>query len=175
MLQLTHSAFAVGIMAFAQFMPFTLFGLFGGVLVDRLDARRTVIFTQLAQLGTHLGIAVADPAAGGVNLFVGAVRDHHGGQSVTSLDYSAHPSAIDRLREVASGVVEEFEVIALAAVHRTGHLEVGDTAVIVAVSAAHRGQAYDASRALIDRLKATVPVWKHQVFADGEEEWVNSP
>ncbi len=119
--------------------------------------------------------AVADPAAGGVNLFVGAVRDHDGGQSVTSLDYSAHPSAIDRLREVANGVVEEFEVIALAAVHRTGHLEVGDTAVIVAVSAAHRGQAYDASRALIDRLKATVPVWKHQVFADGEEEWVNSP
>jgi len=113
--------------------------------------------------------------AGAVAVFVGVVRDHDNGKRVTSLDYSAHPSAIDRLREVANGVVEEFEVIALAAVHRTGHLEVGDTAVIVAVSAAHRGQAYDASRALIDRLKATVPVWKHQVFADGQEEWVNSP
>jgi molybdopterin synthase catalytic subunit len=124
---------------------------------------------------TEVLAAVADPAAGGVNLFVGAVRDHDGGQSVTSLDYSAHPSASERLREVARGVVEEFEVIALAAVHRTGHLEVGDAAVVVAVSAAHRGQAYDASRALIDRLKASVPVWKHQVFADGEEEWVNSP
>ncbi|GAB3662486.1 molybdenum cofactor biosynthesis protein MoaE [Nocardioides korecus] len=119
--------------------------------------------------------AVDDPTAGGVNLFVGVVRDHDGGDSVGHLDYSAHPSALDRLREVAEGVAAEFEVVALAAVHRTGHLAVGDTAVLVAASAAHRGQAYDASRALIDRLKATVPVWKHQVFTDGREEWVNSP
>ncbi len=119
--------------------------------------------------------AVADPAAGGVNLFVGAVREQDGGDQVTSLDYTAHPSALDRLREVADEVAEEYDVIALAAVHRTGHLVIGDAAVLVAASAAHRGQAYDASRALIDRLKATVPVWKHQVFADGREEWVNSP
>jgi molybdopterin synthase catalytic subunit len=119
--------------------------------------------------------AVDDPAAGGVNLFVGVVRDHDAGDSVDHLDYTAHPSALDRLREVAKGVAEEFEVVALAAVHRTGHLVVGDIAVVVAVSAAHRGQAYDASRALIDRLKANVPVWKHQVFTDGREEWVNSP
>lgn len=119
--------------------------------------------------------AVEDPAAGGVNLFVGVVRDHDGGEQVDHLDYTAHPSAMDRLREVAEGVAEEFEVVALAAVHRTGHLEIGDIAVLVAASAAHRGQAYDASRALIDRLKASVPVWKHQVFGDGREEWVNSP
>jgi molybdopterin synthase catalytic subunit len=119
--------------------------------------------------------AVADPTAGGVNLFVGVVRDHDHGEHVDHLDYTAHPSAIERLGEVASGVAEEFDVVALAAVHRTGHLVVGDTAVVVAVSAAHRGQAYDASRALIDRLKASVPVWKHQVFGDGREEWVNSP
>jgi molybdopterin synthase catalytic subunit len=119
--------------------------------------------------------AVDDPAAGGVNLFVGVVRDHDGGAAVDHLDYTAHPSAIDRLREVAAGVAEEFEVVALAAVHRTGRLAIGDIAVLVAASAAHRGQAYDASRALIDRLKATVPVWKHQVFGDGREEWVNSP
>ena len=119
--------------------------------------------------------AVDDASAGGVNLFVGVVRDHDHGESVGHLDYTAHPTAIDRLREVAAGVAEEFEVVALAAVHRTGHLEVGDIAVLVAASAAHRGQAYDASRALIDRLKATVPVWKHQVFEDGREEWVNSP
>jgi molybdopterin synthase catalytic subunit len=119
--------------------------------------------------------AVDDPAAGGVNLFVGAVRDHDHGESVAHLDYTAHPTALERLREVATGVAEEFEVIALAAVHRTGRLEIGDIAVVVAVSAAHRGQAYDASRALIDRLKANLPVWKHQVFDDGREEWVNSP
>ncbi len=119
--------------------------------------------------------AVEDPAAGGVNLFVGVVRDHDAGESVEHLDYTAHPSALDRLREVAEGVAAEFAPVALAAVHRTGHLAVGDTAVLVAVSAPHRGLAYEASRALIDRLKATVPVWKHQVFADGREEWVNSP
>ena len=119
--------------------------------------------------------AVDDPAAGGVNLFVGVVRDHDHGETVDHLDYTAHPTALQRLEEVASGVAVEFEVIALAAVHRTGHLKIGDIAVLVAASAAHRGQAYDASRALIDRLKATVPVWKHQVFDDGREEWVNSP
>ncbi len=119
--------------------------------------------------------AVDDPAAGGVNLFVGVVRDHDHGEQVDHLDYTAHPSALERLREVAESVAADFEVIALAAVHRTGRLEIGDTAVLVAASAAHRGQAYDASRALIDRLKASVPVWKHQVFGDGREEWVNTP
>jgi molybdopterin synthase catalytic subunit len=119
--------------------------------------------------------AVDDPTAGGVNLFVGVVRDHDHGESVDHLDYTVHPSALARLQEVAEGVAEEFEVVALAAVHRTGLLKVGDIAVVVAVSAAHRGQAYDASRALIDRLKASLPVWKHQVFGDGREEWVNSP
>jgi molybdopterin synthase catalytic subunit len=119
--------------------------------------------------------AVEDPAAGGVNLFVGAVRDHDGGADVDHLDYSAHPTALEKMREVAEGVATEFDVIALAAVHRTGPLRIGDAAVLIAASAAHRGQAYDASRALIDRLKATVPIWKHQVFADGSEEWVGSP
>jgi molybdopterin synthase catalytic subunit len=119
--------------------------------------------------------AVADPVAGGVNLFVGVVRDHDHDRAVDHLDYTAHPTAMARLREVAEEVAAEFDVVAVAAVHRTGHLVIGDTAVLVAVSARHRGQAYDASRALIDRLKARVPVWKHQVFADGEEEWVNSP
>jgi molybdopterin synthase catalytic subunit len=119
--------------------------------------------------------AVEDRAAGGVNLFVGVVRDHDGGETVDHLDYTAHPSALERLREVADGVAAEFRAIGIAAVHRTGRLEVGDIAVVVAVSAAHRGQAYDASRAMIDRLKANVPVWKHQVFGDGREEWVNSP
>lgn len=119
--------------------------------------------------------AVADPAAGGLNLFMGNVRDEDHDRAVQYLDYTAHPTALDRLREVAEEVAAEFDVVALAAVHRTGHLEIGDAAVLVAASARHRGEAYDASRAFIDRLKARVPVWKHQVFADGEEEWVNSP
>jgi molybdopterin synthase catalytic subunit len=119
--------------------------------------------------------AVEDPEAGGVNLFVGAVRDHDHGDSVVALDYSAHPSALERLREVAASVEHDFDVVALAVVHRTGRLQVGDAAVLVAASAAHRAEAYAASRALIDRLKENLPVWKHQVFGDGRDEWVNSP
>lgn len=119
--------------------------------------------------------AVTDPAAGGLNVFVGAVRDHDGGLGVTRLEYSAHPTAVQRLAEVAAEVAAEFDVIAVAAVHRTGTLGIGDLAVVSAVSAAHRGQAFEASRALIDRLKERVPIWKHQVFEDGTEEWVGTP
>lgn len=119
--------------------------------------------------------AVSDPSAGGLNVFVGAVRDHDGGQGVLRLDYSAHPTAERRLAEVAAEVAEEFDVIAVAAVHRVGTLAIGDLAVVSAVSAAHRGTAFEASRALIDRLKQRVPIWKHQVFDDGTDEWVANP
>lgn len=139
------------------------------------SAIRLLDLREIALDPAEVLAAVEDPTAGGVNLFVGVVRDHDGGTPADYLDYSAHPSALGRLEEVATGVAEEFEMVALAAVHRTGHLRIGDIAVVVAVSAAHRGQAYDASRALIDRLKADVPIWKHQVFADGREEWVGSP
>lgn len=116
--------------------------------------------------------AVADRSAGGVNLFLGVVRDHDHDQAVDHLDYSAHPTTPDRMRELAEEVAASYPVVGLAAVHRVGPLAIGDTAVIVAASAVHRGDAYEASRALIDRLKAQIPIWKHQVFADGDEEWV---
>ena len=119
--------------------------------------------------------AVSDPAAGGVTLFVGAVRDHDSGQDVVRLEYTGHPTAQARLADVAAEVAQEFDVVAVAAVHRVGTLQVGDLAVVSAVSAAHRDTAFEASRALIDRLKQRVPIWKHQVFADGTEEWVDSP
>ena len=119
--------------------------------------------------------AVADPAAGGTAVFVGTVRGHDGGRSVTDLGYSAHPSALDELRTVAAEVAAAHDVVAVAAVHRVGDLAVGDLAVVVAVSCAHRGEAIVACRALIDELKSRVPIWKHQVFADGDEEWVGLP
>jgi molybdopterin synthase catalytic subunit len=118
--------------------------------------------------------AVADPAAGGTTLFVGSVRDHDSDREVTELGYEAHPEALTRLREVAERVAADPTVIALAAVHRSGDLKVGDLAVVVAVAAAHRGAAFAASRKLIDELKADVPIWKHQRFADGTSEWVGS-
>jgi molybdopterin synthase catalytic subunit len=119
--------------------------------------------------------AVSDDAAGGVTFFVGAVRDHDDDRSVTHLDYSAHPTAVDRLRDVVRSVVDRHPVTAVAAVHRVGLLAIGDLAVVVAAAAPHRDQAFDAARDLIDDLKATVPIWKHQVFADGTEEWVGTP
>lgn len=124
---------------------------------------------------TEVVTALDDDAAGGLTLFVGRVRDHDGGQGVTSLDYSAHPTALTRLRDVCDRVAAAYDVHGLVAVHRVGHLEIGDIAVIVATTASHRGVAFDASRALIDTLKSEVPIWKHQRFADGAEEWVGLP
>jgi molybdopterin synthase catalytic subunit len=118
--------------------------------------------------------AVADPAAGGIALFAGAVRDSDHDRQVTGLSYSAHPSAAGELRRVAEVVAEKFRVTAIAAVHRVGDLAVGDLAVVVAVSCPHRADALDACRALIDELKETVPIWKHQRFADGASEWVGN-
>ena len=119
--------------------------------------------------------AIGDEAAGGETVFVGRVRDHDGGRDVAALDYSAHPTALSRMREVCEEVAGRHVVRAVAAVHRTGALAIGDIAVVVATSAAHRGQAFDASRDLIDTLKAQVPIWKHQRFTDGVEEWVGTP
>ena len=123
--------------------------------------------------------ALDDASSGGVTLFVGRVRDHDrtadGAKGVAGLDYTAHPSALDKLREVCERVAASYDVKALAAVHRTGTLEIGDAAVVVATASAHRGTSFDASRALIDTLKDEVPIWKHQRFVDGSEEWVGSP
>lgn len=119
--------------------------------------------------------AVEDPAAGGVVSFTGLVRAADGGRSVTSLEYSAHPSALDRMREVVAAVASELPVVRVAAIHRVGLLEIGDVAVVVAASAAHRDQAFEAARRLIDDVKAQVPIWKHQRFTDGSEEWVGTP
>ncbi len=118
--------------------------------------------------------AVADPGAGGLVLFAGTVRDIDHDRDVTGLSYSAHPSAEAELRRVAEVIAEKFAVLGIAAVHRVGDLEIGDLAVVVAVSCPHRAEAFDACRALIDLLKASVPIWKHQRFADGGSEWVGS-
>ena len=119
--------------------------------------------------------AIADPAAGGEVLFIGAVRNNDADKGVTGLGYSAHPSAEAELRRVTESMVAKFpDVIGVAAVHRVGDLAVGDLAVVVGVSCAHRAEAFHACHALIDELKATVPIWKHQLFTDGTDEWVGS-
>jgi molybdopterin synthase catalytic subunit len=124
---------------------------------------------------TEVLSAVEDPRAGGVVSFTGLVRDHDGGREVVELEYSAHPAAEAALRRVAEAVAAEVPVHALAATHRTGVLRVGEVAVVVAASASHRDQAFEAARRLIDDLKAAVPIWKRQVFSGGEQEWVGTP
>jgi molybdopterin synthase catalytic subunit len=119
--------------------------------------------------------AVRDPGSGGVVLFTGVVRDNDEDRSVVELGYSAHPTAERELRVVAAETAAKHpEVRAIAATHRVGDLRIGELAVVVAVSAPHRGEAFDACRYLIDELKARVPLWKHQRFTDGDAAWVGA-
>jgi molybdopterin synthase catalytic subunit len=117
--------------------------------------------------------AAADPAAGAIALFIGTVRDQDHGRGVTALSYSAHPSAGAELSRVAEKIAASYPILSLAVSHRTGDLQVGDLAVVAAVGAQHRDVAFAACHALIDELKATVPIWKHQFFTGGDSEWVN--
>ena len=119
---------------------------------------------------------VDDPAAGAVVTFGGVVRDHDGGKSVLKLFYEGHPTAGDLLARVVADVAgRRAGVRAVAVSHRLGALEIGDVALACAVSADHRGEAFAACAELVDEVKARLPVWKHQHFADGTDEWVNSP
>ena len=116
---------------------------------------------------------VADDAAGAVVSFAGVIRDHDGGRSVLRLEYSAHPSAQTTLTDVVADVAAGVDgVRAIAASHRIGTLAIGDAALVVAVSADHRAAAFTACARLVDEIKARLPVWKHQHFADGTDEWV---
>lgn len=117
--------------------------------------------------------AVRHPRAGAVVLFVGTVREHdEGREGVTTLGYSAHPDAVAHLRAVVEEVAAGEQVHGVYAVHRTGDLQVGDLAVVCAVSAEHRAEAFEGGRRLIEELKAKVPIWKRQEFEAGEHQWV---
>ena len=105
-------------------------------------------------------------------MFIGTVRATDHERAVSSLHYEAHPSAVAELERVCAAIAEEYDVIAVAAEHRVDTLTLGDLAVVVAVGAEHRSDAMTATHALIDRIKAEVPIWKHQRFTDGTDEWV---
>ncbi len=124
---------------------------------------------------TALEALVADASAGAVVSFGGIVRDHDGGRAVTMIEYVGHPSAQDVLARVAADVAARTDVEALAVAHRLGPLQVGDAALVVAVSAAHRQEAFAAAALLVDEVKEHLPVWKRQEFPDGTDEWVACP
>ncbi len=112
--------------------------------------------------------AVSHPSAGGVAVFIGVVRDENEGQKVVRLEYEAYASmAVKQMAEIGKEIAEEIPGTRLAAVHRVGSLEIGDTAIICAASAPHRGEAFKACRTLIDRIKERVPVWKREHGPDG--------
>lgn len=123
--------------------------------------------------------SVSDPRAGGTCLFVGTVRNHDAKDGadagVTELDYSSHPQAAEVARALAEKLAADGRSVRIAIVHRVGRLSIGDLAVVVGVSAEHRGEAFDVCRELIDEFKATVPIWKHQRFTDGSDAWVGLP
>jgi molybdenum cofactor synthesis domain-containing protein len=119
---------------------------------------------------------VADDAAGAVVTFSGVVRDHDGGKGVRDLDYEGHPSAKSVIEQVAADVAGRHRgVRAVAVSHRIGSLAIGDVALACAVAAEHRGEAFAACADLVDDVKARLPIWKHQSFTDGTDEWVNCP
>ncbi len=119
--------------------------------------------------------AVARAAAGAIVSFAGVVRDHDDGRGVLELEYEGHPGAEKILAEVAAEIAADPKVYAVAVSHRIGRLEIGDVALAAAVSTAHRAEAFAACARLVDEVKARLPIWKRQVFADGTEEWVNCP
>ncbi|MFI7481017.1 molybdenum cofactor biosynthesis protein MoaE [Kocuria sp. M1R5S2] len=116
--------------------------------------------------------AVQDERTGAVVSFSGVIRDHDGGRSVTSLDYTCHPRAGAAIQEVARSVAEQFPGVRIWAAHRVGHLAIGESALEAAVASAHRKLAFAACDALVDRIKTEVPIWKEQLFTDGSTEWV---
>jgi len=118
---------------------------------------------------------VRRPEAGAVVSFAGVVRNHDHGRDVTSLEYVAHPSAHDIVVQVAKAASERNGVVAVAVGHRVGTLSLGDAALVCAVAAPHRAEAFAACAWLVDEVKRQLPIWKRQVFSDGTDEWVNCP
>lgn len=142
-------------------------------------AESLVLIAELSgeplDVDAHLA-AVRTSSVGAVASFVGTVRDHSpdAAGEVVELEYSAHPDAAGVLVALANQVAERFEGVRLAVSHRTGTLAVGDVAIVAAAAEAHRSEAFEACRALVEAVKAELPVWKKQVIADGSHTWVGS-
>ncbi|WP_404289109.1 molybdenum cofactor biosynthesis protein MoaE [Glutamicibacter arilaitensis] len=115
--------------------------------------------------------AVDGPDAGAVVMFHGIVRNHDGGEKVMGLDYSSHPQAEEFLAKILAEE-QDRSGVRMAAVHRVGELKIGDAALVAASAAAHRGEAFAAIEALVERIKHEVPIWKRQHFEAGTSEWV---
>jgi molybdopterin synthase catalytic subunit len=136
---------------------------------------RAVVVDAPISIEEHAAL-VDDVAAGAVVTFSGVVRNHDGGRGVLTLDYSGHPTADAVMAQVVEQIAAGADgVRAIAVSHRIGHLAVGDVALACAVAADHRQRAFAVCAELVDEVKRQLPIWKHQVFSDGTDEWVNCP
>lgn len=143
-----------------------------GALEHTPVVRRAAVSSEPLDVAEHEAL-VADRSAGAVVSFAGVVRDHDGGRTVTRLEYSAHPTAGAVVARVADEVAAQaFGVRAIAVSHRVGPLEIGDAALVCAVAADHRAEAFATCSGLVEQIKAQLPVWKRQIFPDGTDEWV---
>lgn len=128
-----------------------------------------------AEIGAEEAVGfVGDPGAGGTCVFLGTVRDRSDAGAVTALSYEAWEElAVARLEELADELFERWPLRKVALLHRFGELAIGETSVAIAVSAAHRAEAFEACRFVIDALKQRVPIWKREVWNDGTGTWVH--
>ena len=140
--------------------PEPAFGVLTLITSEVIDEQVLAEFVHTAEIGATMA-------------FVGRVRDHDHGKAVVSLEYEAHPSAHQTLESIAVSARLRDEGIRIAAVHRVGQLGIGDAAMAVYVGSAHRAGAITACSTLVEEIKAKLPIWKLQTFADGTTEWVN--
>ena len=138
------------------------------------EVLRAAVGEEPLDVAEHAAL-VEQAGAGAVVTFAGVVRDHDGGRSVTELEYVGHPTAQDVLAGLATEFAARPEVHAVAVSHRIGLLGIGDVALACAVSTSHRAAAFTLCAELVDEVKKRLPIWKRQVFTDGEEEWVACP
>jgi len=132
-----------------------------------------IVTSEVIDIST-LTTLVADKKCGAVVTFAGDVRNHDGGKDVQLLTYEIHPTAAQEIIRITQSVSDSFDVVKVAVAHRFGEIPIGQSAFAVAVSAHHRESAFDACQALVNAVKAELPIWKHQVFTDGSDEWVNT-
>jgi len=132
----------------------------------------TLITSDLIDLGTFVELVKSNDH-GAIVTFSGNVRNHDGGKVVKTLTYEIHPSADRVLREIVTEIAENSQLGSVAVAHRYGEIPIGESAFLVAVSAVHRAPALTACSLLVEEVKARLPIWKHQLFADGTDEWVN--
>jgi len=138
--------------------------------------RRLSVFSITSQAIDPVALReqLIDPACGAYVQFEGWVRDHNEGQQVERLEYEVYePLAVKEGERILAEALQRFGVARAAAIHRSGMLELSDVAVVVGVSSAHRGEAFEACRYIIDQLKTRLPIWKKEHYASGVAEWVN--